>query len=148
MGRITMSKLKFSTWEEWNGSLVLTIHSQKWIFKKSISLMQKSIWFLKNIFRIYGYAATWTADAVFIFGGYYSKSQAVIAKYSNDEWSNEGSLIQGRYSHAAISHNGVTLIIGGSTDDGKPWVFQPKFSHLIFFEEHKQNDGCWVKTFS
>ena len=46
--------------------------------------------------------------------------QAVIAKYSNDEWSNEGSLIQGRYSHAAISHNDVTLIIGGSTDDGKP----------------------------
>lgn len=75
---------------------------------------------LLNLFRIYGYAATWTADAVFIFGGYYSKSQAVIAKYSNDEWSNEGSLIQGRYSHAAISHNGVTLIIGGSTDDGKP----------------------------
>ena len=79
--------------------------------------MQKSS---LNIFRIYGYAATWTADSVFIFGGYYSKSQAVIAKYSNDEWSNEGSLIQGRYSHAAISHNGITLIIGGSTDDGKP----------------------------
>ena len=73
-----------------------------------------------NFFRIYGYAATWTADAVFIYGGFYAKSQAVIAKYSNNEWSNEGNLIQGRYSHAAISHNGITLIFGGSTDDGKP----------------------------
>ena len=54
-----------------------------------------------------------------MFGGYYSKSQAVIAKYDG-EWTNVGELVQGRYSHAAISHYGVTLIIGGSTDNGKP----------------------------
>ena len=71
-------------------------------------------------FRIYGYAATWTADEVFILGGYYSKDQATIAKYSNGAWSNIGKLVQGRYSHSAISHDGITLIIGGSTDNGKP----------------------------
>lgn len=70
-------------------------------------------------FRIYGYAATWTADEVFILGGYYSKDQATIAKYSNGGWSNIGKLVQGRYSHAALSHDGITLIIGGSTDNGK-----------------------------
>ena len=73
----------------------------------------------KCFLRIYGYAATWTANEVYMFGGYYSKSQAVIAKYDG-EWTNVGELVQGRYSHAAISHYGVTLIIGGSTDNGKP----------------------------
>ena len=75
---------------------------------------------ISHYFRIYGYAATWTSDEVFILGGYYSKHQATIAKYSNGAWSNIGKLLQGRYSHAAISHDGVTLIIGGSTDNGKP----------------------------
>ena len=60
-------------------------------------------------FRIYGYAATWTADEVYILGGYYSKDQATIAKYSNGAWSDIGKLVQGRYSHAAISHDGINI---------------------------------------
>ena len=83
-------------------------------------LLQR-LFFFVYYFRIYGYAATWTDDEVFIFGGWYSKNdKRTIAKYSNGVWSNVGDLIQGRYSHAAISHNGVTLIIGGSTDNGQP----------------------------
>ena len=121
--QITMWKLKYLICVVCSGFLVLITPSPNWIYKKSNFYNSRFIpiyGIISHSFRIYGYAATWTSDEVFILGGYYSKHQATIAKYSNGAWSNIGKLVQWRYSHAAISHDGVTLIIGGSTDNGKP----------------------------
>ena len=64
-------------------------------------------------FRIYSYATTATEDAVFIIGGYTSRRSSTIAKYSDDTWTNVGTLKKGRENHQAITIKGKTFIIGG-----------------------------------
>ena len=64
---------------------------------------------------MYGYSTTSTVDAAYIIGGQYSRDvfADVIAEFKNDVWRQLGNLVKGRESHASISLNGETMIIGG-----------------------------------
>ena len=64
---------------------------------------------------MYGYSTTSTVDAAYIIGGQYSRDvfSDVIAEFKNDAWRQVGNLVKGRESHASISLNGETMIIGG-----------------------------------
>ena len=64
--------------------------------------------------KLKGYSTASTADAAYIIGGDFSRD--VIAEFRNNVWRQLGSLVQGRDSHASISFNGETMIIGGWSD--------------------------------
>merc|ERR1711953_36589 len=68
---------------------------------------------------IHYYATVSSKKAVFIIGGDGVNGLASIAKYQSS-WSLVGVLNQGRQGHAAISHNDVTMIIGGHTWNSEP----------------------------
>ena len=63
--------------------------------------------------KVYGYSTASTFDAAYIIGGDYTRD--VIAEFKNYIWRNLGSLVKPRDSHASISLNGETMIIGGFT---------------------------------
>ena len=77
---------------------------------------------LQNIYRsilrkLYGYSTASTSDAAYIIGG--DITPDVIAEFKNDIWRNLGSLVKPRDSHASISLNGETMIIGGYSGDSR-----------------------------
>lgn len=61
--------------------------------------------------RVYGYSTAASTNAAFIIGG--DRTRDVIAEFKNNAWRNLGSLNRPRNSHASISLNGETMIIGG-----------------------------------
>ena len=63
------------------------------------------------------YSATSTADSAYIIGGTstFPASHQTVAEFSNDSWSQIGSLAKGRYNHGSITISEQTLIIGGYT---------------------------------
>ena len=42
----------------------------------------------------------------------------MVAQFKNNRWSEYGKLYQGRYAHASITAEGITMIIGGGTEFG------------------------------
>ena len=66
---------------------------------------------LRLSWGVYDYSTASTSKAAYIIGG--AKTRDVIAEFKNDIWRNLGSLVKPRDSHASISLNGETMIIGG-----------------------------------
>ena len=70
------------------------------------------------------YATTSTERSVYIIGGFTYEvaagyKTAIIAEYKNDRWYNVGNLHQSRHGHGAITSSGLTMVVGGSSADGK-----------------------------
>ena len=77
----------------------------------------------KIVFSIYHYATTSTPDSVFILGGYFTSTRYIdkIAQFKAGVWYDSGTLMEGRYSHGAISNGIETMIIGGVSEKIEIW---------------------------
>ena len=62
------------------------------------------------------YSTTYTANAAYIIGGYYTKD--IIAQFNNDKWHQIGSLNQARWAHVSLTVGDETIIIGGAQKGG------------------------------
>lgn len=88
-------------------------------FSESVSLEYAIRSFTDFIpLRFSNYASTSTEESVYIIGGFMSDSSIgnhtpIIAKYTNDEWFNIGSINKPRDGHTAITYGSLTMIIGG-----------------------------------
>ena len=70
---------------------------------------------LRKHFSIFRYAVVSRKSSVFIFGGYCDgeRSSSRIAKYTLDQWTEEGNLKAGRYGPSAISNGNRIYVVGG-----------------------------------
>ena len=69
---------------------------------------------MKSIFRIYYYSTASIDGKVYIIGGKPQENR--ISVYNDDQWSDGGSLLAGRYVHSSISFNSKTMILGAFSD--------------------------------
>ena len=75
------------------------------------------------LFRISRYAVASTDESVYIIGGYTAVSPSytsTIAEYKDGDWKNVGNLAQGRHRHGAITSGSITMVVGGTPNDGSP----------------------------
>ena len=70
--------------------------------------------------RIYGYAVVSRPGKIFILGGCCDDNWSFVSLFQNDEWSQIGSLNQGRMNFMALTYGTDVMIIGGKSKDNKP----------------------------
>ena len=73
------------------------------------------------LFRIKCYATASTAESVFIIGGHTRgkpDTTTTIAEYKNGNWIHAGNLAKSRYGHGAITLGDITMIVGGTHNEG------------------------------
>ena len=63
------------------------------------------------------YSTASTSEAAYIIGG--QNTAEIIFEYKSNSWRQLGTLTKERYGHASISLDGETMIIGGSSYDGR-----------------------------
>ena len=70
--------------------------------------------------RIAYYSISSTLEAAFVIGGRDLDDSYldVIAQFQNNQWSRYGNLQKRRSLHGSITSGSLTMIIGGSTDNG------------------------------
>ena len=105
-----------------NGTKWRTIHSvlETGEYSYSWKFLLKSFF----VFSISHYATTSTKESVYIIGGQHYETRgrsSIIAEYRNAKWY-AGNLNQSRDGHGAITSGSLTMVIGGSSADGKSWV--------------------------
>ena len=72
--------------------------------------------------KLFGYAAVWRQDKVFIIGGCGGNERILsrLATFENDEWLTIGYLQQSRMNFLAIQYGTDLLIFGGMTSISQP----------------------------
>ena len=69
--------------------------------------------------RIFGYSTVSRVSKIFLFGGCCEENWSLVSVFQNDEWSEIGSLDQGRINHMSIAYGTDVMIIGGISNDNK-----------------------------
>jgi len=68
----------------------------------------------------FGYTAVSRTAQVYFFGGCCFDNWAMVTRFENHEWSQIGSLSQGRLNHMTITYGTDVLIIGGKSMGSQP----------------------------
>ena len=79
------------------------------------TLFKKWVLLFKIINSVGYYSSVSSSDAVFIIGGFNGGDpyDSTVAKFTDYNWYKIGELNTGRYSHSSVSHNGITITLGG-----------------------------------
>lgn len=91
--------------------------------------------------RIRNYATTYTEKSVYIIGGRHHEYDYepnhrqmtdIIAQYNNDIWTEVGKLEKPRENHAAITVDGMTMILGGAYSSDQGSTFTEQWNMTLF----------------
>ena len=93
--------------------------------------------------------ATVSVDSqVFVFGGYPLVNRRRVALFSNDSWSNIGTLLEGRYCHNGIQSGNEIILLGG---DGprmtEKWIININSTIQILIEPEVDNYYAYPAMF-